>query len=201
MYYNSGMNLKIAIGSILAVGILSLFATQASASEGIADMANVSGGPSHCYATSAFMQNQEYNILVICRDLLYPANAETLYYVVWAQPTAGGNPIRLGDLGLGKALYKTRTAFNRLYATQERSRDVKNPTGPVAMSGNMQPIGVLSPNSGNSAVSIDTNNQVIVTPTPTPGPSFFSRFRTGGIITVVSIIVIIVMLIVVKPFK
>lgn len=196
------MNLKLIAAGLAATGILFAFASQASASEGQAEMQNLVGDPSRCVATSGLFAGSEYNILVLCRDLVYRNNPEALYYIVWAQPTTGGDPIKLGDLGLGNASFKTKTPFSRIFATQERDRNVKRPTGVVAMSGNMHGFAFFANNSANPVAPGD--EQAIMTPSPTPQAqtsNFLSRFRTGGVITVISIIVIIVMLVVVKPFK
>lgn len=195
------MKLKYVLTGLIACLILVAFASQASASEGQAEMKNLVGDPSQCQVTSGLFAGSEYNILVLCRDLVYRNNPEALYYIVWAQPTQGGDPIKLGDLGLGNALFKTKTSFNRVFATQERDRNVKKPTGVVAMSGNMHGFALFSTNSASPVAP--TNPEPLITPSPTPmeNTSFLSRFRTGGVITVVSVIVIIIMLVVVKPFK
>jgi hypothetical protein len=196
------MNLKLIASTLAAVGILALFATQASASEGQAEMENMVGDPSRCVVTSGLFGGNEYNVMVLCRDLVYRENPEALFYTIWIQPLQGGDPIRLGDLGLGNALFKTKTPFSRIFATQERDKNAKTPTGRVALSGNVHGFSFFANNS-TSPISPNVPQTPAITPvpTPTPGPSVLSRFRTGGVIMVISIIVIIIMLVVVKPFK
>jgi len=100
------------------------------------------------------MQNKNYNMLVSCRDLLYPADTTLFTYVLWGVPTAGGEPFKLGALGFGKADFTTKTPFTVLFVTAETDERVGSPSGDIVMQGSSQPITFLDKPT-----------------TPTPAPS------------------------------
>jgi len=195
------MKLKLVtlIASFLA--LLFISAGSASASEGFVDLKNSMGNDSRCHATSVFMPDFNYTVLITCSDLIYPVNAELLYYVVWATPLQGGDPIRFGDLGFGKVMFRTPTSFSSIFITQERQNAARIKTpGTVVMRGNVRGIPFLQ--SANNAQAPEATDLPILTPEPTVAPTgLFSRFKTGTIVIIVSIFIIIAMLILVKPFK
>lgn len=193
----------------LALFILTLalfgFATKsASASEGIVELRNTVGGQSRCFATSVLMPDFNYNVLITCRDLIYPVSSEVLTYIVWATPLNSRDAIKLGELNFGKVQFKTKTSFSNIFITQEKddNKNVKFPAGQVAMRGNVQAIEFLDRPQENIQEEISSPEP---TASPVPQPNQTSNtvrwLRTGGLITVVSIFIIIMMLILVKPFK
>lgn len=190
---------KIFTVAVLAISFFA-FAGTAQANEGQIELRNTVGQSPHCYAVSGLFPNGEYNIEILCRDLIYPISSDLLTYVVWGTPANGGNPFKLGDLGVGKAYFKTKTAFTSLFVTQERDEGVRSPSGPVAMQGNVAPIPFLDTQSPAQPGVPEAT--LAPTPSPTPRPSAIANFiRGGGIITAVAVFVVILMLILVKPFK
>lgn len=196
--------LKKTLFTLLLVGIAMIIASRStSASEGQIELRNTTGSPSNCYALSGLLPDTNYNILVICRNLLYPADPEAPRYVVWATPVTGSGSIRLGELGIGKAFFKTKTAFSSLFVTEERTADPKTPGGNLVMRGTVQNISFLGQPTTPSQDDSGTENP-LVTPSPTPVAqqgSIISRIGGGIIVTVIAVFVIILMLILVKPFK
>lgn len=140
---------------ILFTAVFLLFAVKINASEGTVELVSQTNEPTKCYASSLRMQNQEYRILFSCRYLIYPVDETIFNYVMWATPKSGGNPIKLGALGLGKGEFKTKTPFTSLFVTTESKKDTKTPTGETVMRGNLEVIEFLGSE---------------VTPTPTPSP-------------------------------
>lgn len=72
---------------------------------------------------------------------------------MWANPLDGGNPVKFGELGIGKATFESKKAFSGLYVTTERNRGIRKPEGEVVMSGNVEALTFLDRPT---------------TPTPTP---------------------------------
>lgn len=96
-----------------------------------------------CFASSHRLKDQNFHLLVTCRNLIYPAGDFIFSYVMWATPSAGGNAVKLGELGLGVAEFKTKTAFSNLFVTTEQDTRARAPSGPVVMRGNVQPFTFL----------------------------------------------------------
>lgn len=141
--------------TLLAISVfLFLFlAESVFASEGEIFLRSTTGETYRCWASSIRMQDGQFRISFSCRNLVYPAGENIFSYVAWAQPTDGGNTIRLGVLGLGKGIFTTRRAFTSMFVTTEENRDARNPTGQTVMRGVAEPIAFLEE-----------------APTPTPAP-------------------------------
>jgi hypothetical protein len=133
---------KVAIALILAFTALILTENPTGASEGLIELRSTTGEDYRCHASS-YNIGGVFRIPTSCRDLIYPAGPNIFTYVVWANPRAGGNPVKLGSLGFGTAEFKTKTAFTDLFVTTESSGKVKTPTGRVVMRGSVQQITFL----------------------------------------------------------
>lgn len=120
-----------------------MFPKSIKASEGTIELRSTMGEDYRCWAASSLMQDQNYHILVSCRDLLYPAGENIFSYIAWASPVAGRGPIKLGALGYGKAEFKTRETFSSIFITTEADQNVRQPSGNIVMKGSIQPITFL----------------------------------------------------------
>lgn len=117
-------------------------------------------------------------------------------YVVWAVPSEGGNPIRLGSVGLGKQQFQTREAFSSIYITKEPSSNPRTPQGQIVMQG-----------SGNRIELLDgpaptPSSEELGTPTPTPIPTPRSTsigrvFAAGGVLAFIAIFGVILVVLVI----
>ncbi|MFV1917187.1 MAG: hypothetical protein ACC618_01735 [Patescibacteria group bacterium] len=128
-------------------------APHASASEGTSELRSTTGQSFRCFVSSLLMQDQNYNILVSCRDLLYPAGDNIFEYMLWINPKDGGKAVKLGPLNRGKAQFRTKEAFLTLFVTTELNANVRSPGGNTVMTGTLSPITFLDRPT---------------TPTPTP---------------------------------
>lgn len=138
---------------IILLTLLFSFTKKANASEGIFELKSITDQPTRCFATSFLFENRKYKIILGCRDLIYPPEADLFTYVLWASPIEGGKDLRLGTLGFGKGLYETTRAFNKLFVTIEQKKQITKPSNNIVMRGNLEKIDFLE----NS-------------PTPTPTP-------------------------------
>lgn len=169
---------------------------QTYASEGETTLTNRIGTQATCWMGSVFMQDLNYHIIGTCRNITYPGGAEIVNYVLWANPQAGGNPVRIGELGLGKFEYRTREPFGSVFVTIERDRNVRTPAGQTIMQGSMSPFTSLEGNARATAKPSETTKQEevsdLATPTPTAKPtSGIARFLTGGIIAFLGLFAVI----------
>jgi len=183
----------------LLLGFFSI-TTSVSASEGDIVLANRANTAARCEGGSVLMQNLNYTIYMSCRDITYPGGVEVVNYIVWANPTSGGNPIKLGDLDLGKKEFSTKIAFNTVFVTVERDNNVRTPSGPTLLQGTVTPYKTLesAPRPGTTASPLPTGNGTDATVSATPAPrTGFARLLTGGIIAFLGLFAIIFILFVI----
>ena len=194
--------MKQILGS-LALGLIILFisVSKVSASEGTFELRNRVGESARCYATSVLMQDRNYNVLISCRDILYPGGTNVFEYVIWATPLEGGNPFRLGTVDLGKILYKTKTPFSSIFVTKEEDDRPRSPQGPTVMAGNLEIITFLD---NPTTADLNPTNELgepEVTPEPTETPSRGGIGRiiaAGGVLAFIAIFGLVLVLFVIS---
>lgn len=183
-----------------------LFTTRVDATEGIFQLRSTNREPYRCYASSIMMQDATYTVLVSCRDLIYPADDRVFYYVLWATPQDGGNPIRLGDLGFGRLGTEVKIPFTNLFVTTESDDRARVPSGTVVMRGNAERIAFLdrgttntpTPNTTVTATQDSNSDQSQQDVTPTPeeegastGEKLMIALRRAGLAAFLALIAII----------
>lgn len=189
----------------VALSLMMLTAKPARASEGTAQLTSASGQNSRCFVSSVLMQNRSYKVVVSCRDLIYPPSKDLFSYMLWASPAEGGNPIKLGELGIGKAEFNTNKAFTDLSVTSEADNRARSPSERVIMNGTIQPFtieGEVQPaqtKPEEKQEPAEDFGEIIEEPTPTPTPtlqrsSIFGGIKRAGIIAIVLIFVIIIII-------
>lgn len=142
----------LGLSLFLAIFVL-LTPADSFASEGVVELRSTNNYNYRCYATSLLMKNSQYNVLVGCRDLIYPPQEDLFTYVVWSTPAKGGDPEKLGELGVGKAIFRTGNPFNTLFVTTEPDTRTRVPNGATVMKGSVNPIAFLE-------------SETVPTPTP-----------------------------------
>ena len=172
---------------IIATVLVNLFIIankDAYAVEGVVELRSTKGEDNRCYAPYVFMPNANFTILVSCRDLIYPPQPSLFNYIAWATPTDGKNPIRLGELGVGKASFNTKKPFSDLFVTIEQSRNPKTPTGEVIMTGSARGIDFLDrPISPTPTEKVAEGEEVELTPKETTTrDKFVLALRRAGLV-------------------
>lgn len=185
----------ILLAPFLAVIIFLFSASSSYADEGTVDLRSTTGEVSRCVAFFVLLQDQNYNILVSCRDLIYPVDSSALNYTVWATPTKGGSAIKLGTLGFGTASFRTNQQFSNLFVTNEKDQYARTPQGGTVMRGTVEPVTFLerpttpTPTSGTSTTSGSTQA------TPTGAQTTTSKLLVGlqraGILSVIALVAIV----------
>ena len=188
---------KILFSIGLMIAAFSFLASPSRASEGTAELKSIKGETMRCFATSILMENYEYQVSLSCRDLIYPPKPDAFSYILWATPTQNDKPLNIGELGIGKGNFETKTAFTKLFVTIESDRRTKTPQGEIVMEGSIQSISFL-----DKQEEIKTSaEQAKITPTasPTPTPTTSSArnilgkiLGTGAIILGLVLVVVIV---------
>lgn len=182
-------------------GVFVFFTQKTEASEGTIELRSTTRETYRCYATSMLMQDQNYTILVSCRELLYPAGNTVFTYVLWAQPTDGSAPRRLGELGFGRLNARLNQPFSQLFVTTEPNAGVRAPSGPTVMRGNVQPITFLdratTPTPTSTSISSGgggtQNGNETVTPTPSQstGSRVATAFKRAGLAAFLALVALI----------
>lgn len=182
---------KLSFTSFLISLFLILSVNNASANEGTYELNNKVNENARCWAASVLMQDLNYNILMSCRDILYPGGTSVFSYVVWANSAQNGNPVKLGTLGLGKISFKTKTPFNALYVTKESSESVRVPSGEIVMEGGLKTIEILDSKPDTTEQPELGEPEVSPTPKAEVKKSSFNILRAGGAIAVLGIAALI----------
>lgn len=187
--------IKQIIASLLFIVTFTFGASQVNASEGLTNLRNLQDTSARCFVSSVLMSDFNYQILLSCRDIIYPVEAEVFAYTLWAREKGTNQVFRLGEVGIGKQLFTTNKPFTSLFVTQEQTQEPQSPSGRVVMGGRVQPIPLL-----------DNPNSLRPTPAPTPSPTAqlsaedvldqkddtTSEFNAGSALRVVGIILLVV---------
>jgi hypothetical protein len=202
---------KITTSAFFIALFLALSTTKVQATQGTIDLVSTTGEASRCYATSIKMPRPEYKILIACKDLIYPPTETEFVYVMWATPTAGGKPIKLGDLKYGKVEFISRKPFSELFVTIEETSRASKPSNNVVMRGSVQPIEFLETTQPTTEIPEEQEvtptqpaesfgeilEQPLPSPTPTPTAAptgLFATLRRGGVILVAIAFIVLLIL-------
>jgi hypothetical protein len=187
------MKMKLLAIAGVFVFVFTISTNHVSASEGQFELKNQVGESARCWAASVLMQDLKYQILVSCRDIVYPGGTEVFSYVVWATQPDGG-VTKLGTLGLGKAQFSTNKPFVNMYVTKEIDPKTRSPQGPTVMSGGLEHIALLeNPNLAQD----ETSELGEPTTSPTPAPvrkSNVNFFRIGGAVAFILLFLVILLI-------
>lgn len=186
------LNIKLFALFFIGFALAIVFSTPTKASEGVVELTNRVGEDARCWAPSVLMPDQTYEILISCRDIIYPGGTEVFNYVMWARPITGGNPVRLGTLELGKRKFRTQTAYDALFVTKERQDSVRAPEGTIVMQGLITRVSLLDPDTtpkptaqpGQSPAPDEVDGSPVATQAPQGG---IAKFLAGGIVTILGI--------------
>lgn len=152
----------------------------ASASEGTFELRSTDTNKYKCFAASLQMQNLSYQVLISCRNIIFPVDDTIFTYILWANPKDGGNALKLGSIGLGRGEYTVKTAFTSLFITAEQNGGVKAPAGKVVMRGSIKPVSFLEKEitANNNNETVKNEEEQVAEPTPTK-TSVRDRLLTG----------------------
>ncbi|KKQ75477.1 MAG: hypothetical protein US95_C0003G0029 [Candidatus Woesebacteria bacterium GW2011_GWB1_38_5] len=169
-----------------------------SASEGTFELRSTDDNNYKCYAASLLMQNLNYKIILSCRNILFPVDETIFTYMLWANPSAGGKPVKIGSVGLGKGEYATKVAFASLFVTTEQNVNTKEPAGNVVMKGSIKPILFLEKEITDSSDEKTEDGEEKISPSPTPKVSNLSTrerlitgFKRAGLATGLALVSIL----------
>ena len=150
---------------LVAMGVMGLvMAGRVGASEGTAEIYSLRGRPERCFLASILMQDGKYKVMISCRDLIFPPDQGVYGYVLWAYPADGGDPVKLGSIGVGKGLYTMPVSFSGVYVSEDKPvvrQGVKRIFPDPLMRGTMEALAIWT----SDRVSLPTPT---LEPTPTP---------------------------------
>lgn len=192
----------LAIAFFVAAALL-LSLKPAHASEGTAELSSPTQ-KARCFVSSVLLKDFNHKLVVSCRDLVYPPAQNLFSYILWINPQGGGNPQKLGELGVGKADFGTNTTFTELFVTSETNDRVRSPSNRVIMRGSLQPITHLE-GEVEAAVAppereepAEEFGEIIAEPTPTPTiapqPGVLGGIRRVGLIAIIALFIIVLII-------
>lgn len=175
--------LKKIIGfSLTALTLLLLLAKNANASEGTALLTSPDND-ARCFLASVLVDEGDYQIVMTCRNLTTPPDANRLFYHVWGRrkgaaesqqsKTGGlkfgkGAYFSLGDISGGKLNSRAREAFEEVLVTAETESGVNQPSlSALIVSGTMGEIDFGDAGQNNLKFS-PTSTIAKATLAPTP---------------------------------
>jgi hypothetical protein len=180
--------MKKIIFTIFFVCLFALAAPQKThASEGTFELKNTVGDKARCFAASVLMPNSNYNILVSCRDILYPGGTEVFSYIAWTTKLGSADSVKLGALGVGKVEFQTKEAFSSIFVTKETNSNPRSPQGTTVMKGDLQKIQLLEDASKAAYTPSGTP-----APSPKPASNKLNVLRFGGTIGIIALVGIMV---------
>jgi hypothetical protein len=169
-------------------------APRAEASEGVVSLKNMSGSNERCFAMSTLInRSTNYQLLIQCRNLIYPIEPEGTFYILWANPIGKNTkPIRIGDLEFGKRIFNVPNPFSSLFITKEQTQSPSQPSNDKVMEGSVESISFLEEKPTPTIIpsqTIETTPKITqkVTPTPQPkgGVTFSSVMLALGILIII----------------
>lgn len=128
------------VSVVLVTNLIFLFwsAGYVRANEGTIEIGSTTGESYRCFAASMFVNN--YQVLVGCRDLIYPSPGA---YIMWAVPQDNSKPVKLGALEYGRKQFSINKPFVHLFVTLESNPNANAPSDVVIMRGTIEPVTFL----------------------------------------------------------
>jgi hypothetical protein len=176
------MNKRLFILGLVFVGLMA-FPKFVMASEGTALLAS-QDNDARCFVASVLVNEGDYQVVMTCRNLTTPPDANRLFYLAWARRKGAteGQQAKTGGLKLGKGAYfslgdisggklnaRAREAFEEVLVTAEADSGVSQPSlSALVVSG---PMGEIDfGDSGQSNLKFSPTSTIArVTLAPTPG--------------------------------
>lgn len=194
----------------------------ANANEGVVLLKNVSGSQARFFALSTSLyRSTSFQILLQCRDLVYPVEPGGNFYVLWAKTIDPKTPLfRIGELQYGNDSFTAQNPFTGLFVTKEITESPNQPSNSKVMEGGIESIAFL--NSGptttlapkptqtpvKSELTPTTVNNSVLTVTPTPKAqtkkataSLWSTLGTVAILFVILIFIFIIIIYIVNKLR
>jgi hypothetical protein len=177
--------------------------TKIDASEGLVELRSQNNQEYKCFASSVLMQDLYFTMAVTCRDLLYPADNSVSKYVLWAVPAAGGAPLRLAELGLGRLEVRTNIPFSELYVVFEQQRPSQiKADEEIVMRGTVQPLRFLDrPGTPTPLPEGTIIDPVITTDSLSFGEKISASLRQAGLVLFLLIVSVVGLVFVITKAK
>lgn len=133
------------------------------ASEGFVELKGTASNSPRCFVSSLLMQDLNFLIAVTCRGLLYPGDNSVSRYFLWSVPVEGNaQPIKLGELGLGRLEVRSNVPFKELYVVHEKQSPGQKVSESIIMRGGVQKISFLDRSDFPTPTPSDISDILIV---------------------------------------
>lgn len=194
----------------LFLSVFFIFSLKAEANEGVIELDSARDTNPRCFVMSTLVnRSRTYNLLVTCKNLIYPVEDNGRYYILWSVPEPDPDkrendrqneraerPERIGDIKFGKEMFKTRKPFSELFITVENERSPREPSNNRIMEGFVDNVDFLD------STGLEDEEESQLTPTPSISPALSvtptkePENRSGGIFPAVITIIVLVITII-----
>lgn len=158
--------MRFRFGIIVAFIMLAhMVAGAVYANEGRISMQN---GPALSCEGVSVWESDRYRIFGRCQGLVYPFAERLDRYMMWAQSTRGGGPIRLGEVDRGLFDVVTDQRFTRVFISVEENTSPLQPSKTIIVAGDIQPYNFPSGINPQTA-ALQPTPSAYTTPGVTPG--------------------------------
>lgn len=201
---------KLLAISVLILSVFFIFSFKAEANEGVIELDSARDTNPRCFVMSTLVnRSRTYNLLVTCKNLIYPVEGNGRYYILWSVPEPDPDkrenerqnereerPERIGDIKFGKEMFKTRKPFSELFITVENERSPREPSNNRIMEGFVDSVEFLD----NTGFEEDEESELTPTPSVSPAasvtPTKAPENRSGGIFPAIITIIVLVITII-----
>lgn len=195
----------------LILSVFLIFSFKAEANEGVIELDSARDTNPRCFVMSTLVdRSRTYNLLVTCKNLVYPIEGKGRYYILWSVPEPdpkddrendnqnerAERPVRIGDIKYGKEMFKTRKPFRELFITVESERSPREPSNNRIMEGFVDNVEFLEGAGTDEMEESDITPSPTFTPATSVTPTKAPENRGGGIFpAVITVIVLIITII------
>lgn len=195
------MQKNILFSIIIPLLTMFLYIPQAEASNGVVELGSTNGSSTRCFALSTSVnRSNNFQVLIRCRNLIYPVEPTGMFYILWSNPIGLGNdskPVLAGDMGFGDVSFNIQNSFSGLFITKEQAQSPSQPSNQRIMEGSIKPLPFLEKEPTPTRIPSPTikpqptiepirgkTQQVTPTPQPKGGITFFSVMQVIGILVI-----------------
>jgi hypothetical protein len=175
---------------ILALAVFSfLFASTASAREGLVDLTNNSVS---CKGISIY-QDGYYRVTGRCDGLTYPYETTYNKYVLWGKTTTRGEMIRIAEIDKGYFSGNIASSFESMYITAEQNGLVRKASNKQVLSGKVSAFDFDKSQVTTAPTTTTTTPATSTTTTTTPtATSSTAGTVVGKIVTSLLVVILVI---------
>jgi hypothetical protein len=178
---------------LVLVSALFVFASSASAREGLIDLTN--SGVS-CKGISIF-QDSNYKVSGRCDGLVYPYETTYNKYVLWGKTINRGETIRIAEVDRGYFSGYIASAYDSMFITAEKDGLVRRPSDRQVVLGKVSPFSfdksqVTAPAASTAPAATSTSVQSAASTTTSTAGTVIGKIVTSLLVIILVIVGLVI---------